>query len=101
PGVLAHTLNDIVNFEYDSVEPLLNKPAETQIRRTIDITAEDGKLLTLTLYQMDDDEGGYSLLLAGDLVAASLTEWMFRLTDFQARGLLTPKAELLQQPGSP
>ena len=55
----------------------------------------------MTLYQMDDDEGGYALLLAGDLVAASLTEWMFRLTDFQARGLLTPKAELLQQPGGP
>ena len=79
----------------------LSLPAAAQLRRTIDITAEDGKLLTMTLYQMDDDEGGYSLLLAGDLVAASLTEWMFRLTDFQARGLLTPKAELLQQPGSP
>ncbi len=101
PGVLAHTLNDIVNFEYDSVAPLINVPAAVQLRRTIDITAEDGKLLTMTLYQMDDDEGGYSLLLTGDLVAASLTEWMFRLTDFQARGLLTPKAELLQQPGSP
>ena len=101
PGVLAHTLNDIVNFEYDSIEPLIETPAESQLRRTISITGEDGRVLTLRLYQMEDADGGYALTLNGDLVPATFTEWLYRLTDFQARGLLAPKADLLQQPGSP
>lgn len=99
PGVLAHTLNDIVNFEYDSVQPLVKEPAAKTLARTIDITAEDSRTLRMAIYRNNED--GYLLTLKGDLLSSSLTEWQFRLTDFQARGLLSAKADLLQQPVAP
>lgn len=101
PGVLAHTLNDIINFEFDSVEPKMDIPSASQISRTIDINAEDGKTLSMVLFKMDDADGGYALTLDGDLVPAAMTDWMYRLTDFQARGLLSPRADLLQEPVDP
>ncbi|GGF75192.1 DUF4340 domain-containing protein [Alteromonas lipolytica] len=100
PGVLVHTLNDIVNFEYETVSPLIEQPSPDRLVRTIDISASDDKSLRLSIYNRPREEG-YILILSGDLIDASMLEWQYGLTDFQARGLLSSKGDLLQQPQTP
>lgn len=98
PGVLAHTLNDIVNFEYEKVEVLVAEPDSKQKVRTIRLENTSGNSLEMTLYTRPEQESGYVMTLHGDLLPSALLDWEYYLSDFQARGLLTKRDELLQQP---
>lgn len=98
PGVLAHTLNDIVNFEYEKVAVLVTEPASSDHVRLIQLQNPAGESLNINLYHQNEQQDGYLLTLHGELASPEIKDWMFYLSDFQARGLLTLRSELLQQP---
>lgn len=98
PGVLAHTLNDIVNFEYEKVEVLVVAPDAAQKVRSIRLENASGNSLEMNLYARQEPASGYLMTLTGDLLTTALQDWEYYLSDFQARGLLTKREELLQQP---
>lgn len=94
PGVLVHTLNDIINFEYESVSPYVNPLNSADLVRSIRLNTQ-GNYLDMAIYSNAEQGGGYLMRVTGDLQLQNVQDWLIHLTDFQGRGLLSAKSELV------
>ena len=103
PGILSQTLNDIVNMSYDDVRVRL--PEEVLGKAVQSVTLRnDTNELAIKLYNARKGETGYRVIIqpvSGDgaiWTPHGIENWVFKLTDFQARGLLSQRSDLIKSP---
>ncbi len=103
PGILAQTLNDVVNMSYDDVRARLPDEALGEVVQSITLKSSE-QALSILVFQAGEGTTGYVVTMsienesANDWVYSGIDNWVFQLTDFQARGLLTHRSDLIKTP---
>lgn len=103
PGILSQTLNDIVNVNYDDMRARMPEEVLGEPIQSITLSGNN-QTLSLSVFAKQQDASGYLVSIAHEAdgetpwTPEGIENWVFELTDFQARGLLTLRSDLIRAP---
>lgn len=100
PGVLAQTIDDLVGFKYLTVQPWREASWQASEQAgQVAVTLRSGQQWLLAI-STPDELGHYHVHIRSDAAPEWLNDWLFVVSGYQGRSLLTTTESLTAAPAS-